>query len=99
MNECRPDWSDNYKAWITALVKHSLASSVGVYDGQWYRQKDVVPTGGSLSVQLANITVFFVMKKAVYSKPQLMRNIATTKGILTMVLALLLAPNGSSSNG
>ena len=79
MNECRPDWSENYKTWITALVKHSLASSVGVYDGQWYRQKDGVPTGGSLCVQLANITVFFVMKKAVYNKPQLMKHITSIK--------------------
>ena len=38
-----------------------------------------VPTGGSLCVQLANITVFYFMNNAVYSKPEIMANVVEAK--------------------
>ena len=38
-----------------------------------------VPTGGSLCVQLANITVFYVTNYAVYSKPEMMANVVEAK--------------------
>ena len=79
MDECRPDWTNDFKAWITSLVNHSLISSVGLYDNQWYRQKEGIPTGGSLCVQLANISVYFVLRKTVYTKPELMEHIPSTK--------------------
>ena len=79
MIECRPDCSDEIRAWITSLVKHSLISSVGLYNDQWYRQKEGIPTGGSLCVQLVNISVYFIMRRTVYSKTELMEHIASTK--------------------
>ena len=57
----------------------SLRSSVGKFKDNWYVQKNGVPTGGSLCVQLANITVFYIMNKAVYSKPNLMQNVKESK--------------------
>ena len=38
------------------------------------KQKNGITTGGSLCVQLANITVFYVMSKKVYSVPEMMTN-------------------------
>ena len=55
---CRKNWPPELRTWIINLVKLSLKSSVGVYEDNWYRQKNGVPTGGTLCVQLANITVF-----------------------------------------
>jgi hypothetical protein len=79
MAECRPDWSDDLKLWITELVKLSLRSSVGIFEDSWYRQMKGVPTGGTLCVQLANIAVYYVMHKAVYSESTLMTNIEASK--------------------
>ena len=71
----RPGWNENKRNWILDLVDLSLRSSVGKFKGNWYIQKNGVPTGGSLCVQLANITVYYVMKKAVYSQQHLMQHI------------------------
>ena len=76
---CRQDWSPELRTWIINLVKLSLKSSVGVYEDNWYRQKNGVPTGGTLCVQLANITVFYVLSKEIYTEPNLMKNIQTVK--------------------
>ena len=56
---CRPEWSDRKRKWILDLIKVSLLSSIGKYKDKFYLQKNGVPTGGSLCVQLANITVFY----------------------------------------
>ena len=77
--ECRPDWSSDFVEWLVSLVILSLESSVGIFEGSWYKQKGGIPTGGSLCVQLANITVYWVMRKAVYENPELMKNIISVK--------------------
>ena len=79
MDECRSDWTDQFKTWIIDLVKLSFKSSVGQFEGCWYRQKKGVPTGGSLCVQIANIAVYYCLREVVYSDPTLMTNIVTTK--------------------
>ena len=73
MQTCKPGWSANMRKWITNLVDLSLRSSVGKFKEIWNIQKNEMPTGGSLCVQLANIAVFYVMKKAVDSSPALQR--------------------------
>ena len=77
--ECRPHWSDEFVDWLVDLVELSLESSVGVFDNTWYKQKKGVPTGGSLCVQLANITVYSIMRTAVYSNEELMENVINAK--------------------
>ena len=79
MITCRPDWSPEFREWITQLVSLSLESSVGCFDGQWYIQRNGVPTGGSLCVQLANITVYYALNKCVYSNTELMKHIVSIK--------------------
>ena len=78
-NECRPEWSPSFTEWLIDLVKLSLESSVGTFQDCWYKQKGGIPTGGSLCVQLANITVFSIMRKAVYNNTDLMKNVITAK--------------------
>ena len=75
MIECRPDWSVEKRKWILDLIDISLRASIGKFKDQFYRQKQGVPTGGSLCVQLANITVYYIMREAVYNKPLLMINV------------------------
>ncbi len=79
MNECRKEWSEEFKAWIIDLVKLSFKASVGQFESQWYRQKIGVPTGGSLCVQIANIAVYYHMRKVVYSDTQVMKSVKSVK--------------------
>ena len=79
METCCPNWSERKRKWILDLIKVSLLSSIGKYKDNYYLQRNGVPTGGSLCVQLANITVFYVMNKAVYQKPELMTNVVEVK--------------------
>ena len=68
------EWPEEQKKGVIDLVQHSLKSSIGDH---FYKQKKGVPTGsgGSLCVQFANIAVFYVMRKKVYSEPALMADI------------------------
>ena len=79
MTTCRPGWSERKRKWILDLIKVSLLSSIGKFKENFYLQKNGVPTGGSLCVQLANITVYYVMNKAVYSNEELMRDVKEAK--------------------
>ena len=79
LDTCYPSWSQKKKGWILNLIDVSLRSSIGKYKGKFYVQRKGVPTGGSLCVQLANITVFYIMNMAVYSKPELMQNVKEAK--------------------
>ena len=72
MDTCRLYWSDELKNWIISLIDFSLRASVAKYDKNWWKQKNGIPTGGSLCVQLANITVFYVMSKKVHGDPTMM---------------------------
>ena len=73
MDLSRPQWSVEFKSWLLSVVDFSLRASVAKYGEHWYMQKNGVPTGGSLCVQIANIAVYYVMNKRVYSQPHLMK--------------------------
>ena len=79
MKQCRKEWSPNFCKWILDLVKLSLKSSVGLFDGNWYKQIIGIPTGGSICVQIANIVVFYVMQKQIYSDKALMQHVVCIK--------------------
>ena len=79
MNSCRCNWSKEFKDWLVLLIKLSLKSSIGLFEGCWYEQINGVPTGGSLCVQIANIAVFYVLRKKVYANATLMTNIKSIK--------------------
>ncbi|KAL5263914.1 hypothetical protein ACHWQZ_G005109 [Mnemiopsis leidyi] len=63
IHELRPDWSAEFIKWIMDLVNLNLTSSVGKFGNLWYRNKVGVVTGGSLSVSLANIAVFYALRR------------------------------------
>ena len=79
MLERRPGWSNAKRSWILHLIDISLRASVGKFKDNFYRQKKGVPTGGSLCVQLANITVYYIMRQAVYSDENLMNCVRELK--------------------
>ena len=79
METARQEWTPDFCDWLIDLVDISLRSSIGCYENQWYAQKNGVPTGGSLCVQLANITVFYIMNKCVYSNQGLMKRVTAVK--------------------
>ena len=76
---CRPNWSKDFKNWILGLIQLSIDSSIGEFNGKFYKQKNGLPTGGSLIVQIANITVFFILNRVLYSNKKLMRGVADVK--------------------
>ena len=49
----------------------SLKSAYVKYKNTWYESKNGVPTGGKTSVDIANITVFFVFSKLLYDPQKL----------------------------
>ena len=79
MDTCRLDWSDELKKWILSLIDFSLRASVAKYNGIWWKQKNGIPTGGSLCVQLANISVYYAMSQKVYDVPEKMTNVEEVK--------------------
>ena len=78
MDTCRP-WPPALKSWIKDLVAHSIKSSIGEYKGRYFKQKKGLPTDGSLIVEVANITVCYVLKKVLYEDKSLMKNIVAIK--------------------
>ena len=79
LNLHRDDWPTKLKDWIIDLVLLSIEASVGEFMGKFYRQRKGLPTGGSLIVEIANITVYYVLQKSVYSDKSMMKNIVAVK--------------------
>ena len=70
MTICRPDWTYGFCSWIKELVSLSFKSAVVKFQDCWYISVNGVPTGGIPSVDLGNITVFYVLKKLIHSHPE-----------------------------
>ena len=77
--EVRQDWSSEYTDWILKLIDLSMRASFAKYKDSWYKAKKGIPTGGSMSVQIANITVFYVLSKCLYSSDEHMSYIHAMK--------------------
>ena len=59
IRECRPDWEENFVNWLLQLIDLSVKAGFGKFQDKWYTPKTGIPTGGNISVQLANISVFY----------------------------------------
>ena len=79
MSTCRELWSDEFKSWLLGLIQLSIDSSTVEYLGRFFRALSGLPTGGSLIVQLANITVFYVLHRVLYSNNRLMKDVVSIK--------------------
>ena len=79
MNTNRPQWRIEFKDWIVDLVQLSIDASIGEFSGRFFRQKKGLPTGGSLIVEIANITVCYVLKRVLYNNDTMMRDIVSIK--------------------
>ena len=69
MDELKRDWPPDFKDWLLDLVRLSLNSSFGRFGKSWYKSIIGIPTGGSLSVSLANIAVYYVLRSVIYNSP------------------------------
>ena len=70
ITECRPDWSETFVEWLCYLLRFSMDSAVGVFKDSWYKPKKGMPTGGSCSVPLANISMFCSKKRIISESKQ-----------------------------
>ena len=68
MESCRPEWDDDFREFLIDLTISSFDSAVVNFQGLWYGVEEGVPTGGIPSVSAANISVFFVFKKLIYTQ-------------------------------
>ena len=75
----RTQWSANFVEWLIKLINISLTSGVGIFQETWYQLISGISTGGSLSVQLANIAVYYVLNKCIYTNDNLNRSIIGIK--------------------
>ena len=75
ISKCRPNWTPAFILWLLENISHSMQSAVGTHNGKWYKPVNGIPTGGSLSVQIANIAVYYVLSKEIYSDNNLMLHI------------------------
>ena len=73
MEEVKPNWSNDFKNWLVDLCELSIESSFGVFKEEWYKALNGISTGSSISVQLANITVYYVLRKVLYRDEDLMK--------------------------
>ena len=48
IDECRQEWSVEFKQWIIKLIRLSFEASIGQFDGNWYKQTRGVPPVGTL---------------------------------------------------
>ena len=55
-----------------------MSAGYGKFKNKWYKPVIGIPTGGNISVQLANIAVYYVLSKSLFSKRRMMRNIVST---------------------
>ena len=65
---CRAEWTAGFTEWFIDIVLYSFRSAVVKFQENWYGVTDGVPTGGIPSVDAANISVFYVLKKILYSR-------------------------------
>ena len=66
INTCRPTWGTDFIDWLIALVSLSLDSAFVKFHDTWYESIFGVPTGGKTSVDIANITVFYIFYRLIY---------------------------------
>ena len=79
MTTCRPEWSPAFMDWMVDLILLSINSAFGEFQGKFYKAKKGIATGGSICVELANITVYYIMKEVLYEDKKLMRDIVDIK--------------------
>ena len=79
MKSCRVGWSKGLMNWNVKLIKLSMRSAYGEFKGSFFKAKGGIPTGGSISVELANIAVYFILKNILFNDKKLMKDIVGIK--------------------
>ena len=55
-----------------------MSAGFGKFENRWYRPVTGIPTGGHISVPVANIAVFFALYMSLFSQPEMLKNIVST---------------------
>ena len=79
IQSCRADWSLEFRNWLIDIIRLSMKSAFGEFKGSFFKAIGGIPTGGSISVELANITVYFILKKVLFEDNKLMKDIIGIK--------------------
>ena len=65
--------------WMVSLICLSMDSAFVEFKKKFYRALCGIATGGSICVELANITVYFILKEVLYADKKLMRDVVGIK--------------------
>ena len=79
MESCRAHWSKGFMEWMIKVIRLSMESAFGEFKGRFFRAVGGIPTGGSISVELANIAVYFILKTEIFEDDKLMKDIVGIK--------------------
>ena len=60
------------------MIKLSMSAGFGKFEEKWYKPITGIPTGGNLSVQLANIAVYYALYRCLFSKQDMMTKVMST---------------------
>ena len=90
INSHRPEWTSPFRTWLKDMVSLSFKSAVLKNKDDWFLPIRGIPTGGCISVEVANLAVYFALKNLLYSRqifdsafPLFIRFIDDTTGIWT----------------
>ena len=66
ISKCRPHWNTEFINWLIELITLSFDSAFVKFHDNWYESIFGCPTGGKTSVDLANITVYYIFHCLIY---------------------------------
>ena len=79
MQYCRSSWTQEFRDWIIDVIKLSMKSVFGEFRGEFFEAVGGIATGGSISVELANIAVYFILKNVLFEDKKLMKDVVGVK--------------------
>ena len=78
ISTCRPDWDESFCDWLKKSIDLSFEAALIKFEDSWYRVENGVPTGGIPSVDLGNISVFYVLNQLVFNDIMRPKEIGTS---------------------
>ena len=79
MQYCRPSWTQEFRDWIIKVIKLSMESAFGEFRGKFFKAVGGIATGGSISIELANIAVYFILRNILFDDKKLMKDVVGVK--------------------
>ena len=67
ISHCRPGWPGNFVVWLIDMINFALEATYAKFEDDWYKMENCLPTGHTLSVDLADMGVYKAFYDVIYS--------------------------------